>query len=41
MTDEFRNDMVRAIMRAWYGVPDYGGWSERQPRGICLRLLKS
>lgn len=28
MTDEFRNDMVRAIMRAWYAVQDHGGWPE-------------
>lgn len=26
MTDEFRNDVVRAIMRAWYAVQDCGGW---------------
>ena len=28
MTDEFRNDVVGAIMRAWYSVQDYGGWPE-------------
>jgi hypothetical protein len=28
MANEFRNELVRAIMRAWYTVQDHGGWPE-------------
>jgi hypothetical protein len=27
-SNEFRNELVRAIMRAWYTVQDHGGWPE-------------